>query len=237
MNLKEFKEGLRDGVPIGLGYLSVSFTFGIMAVTMGFYWWQAALISMTCLTSAGQFAGISIMTFPAHYIEMLISQLTINLRYSFMSVSLAQKTSDKFKGIFRWIFGFIITDEIYAVAVSRKEISRSYFFALGIIPYIGWATGTITGALLGSVLPQALMSALSVAIYAMFIAIVVPDMKGNKAISIVVAIAVILSSMFYYIPGLNKVPTGITISVCAIVSALIGAVLFPIEEEKESVKE
>ena len=108
--MHSFLRGLRAGVPIGLGYLSVSFSFGIMAVASGFTWWQALLISATTLTSAGQLAGIGVMAVPGQYVSMLISQLTINIRYSFMSLSLAQKTAPSFRGIKRWLLGFFMTD-------------------------------------------------------------------------------------------------------------------------------
>ena len=173
-NKKDFIEGLKSGIPIGLGYLSVSFAFGIMCIESGLYWWQALIISMTTLTSAGQLAGLGIMVLPHMYIEMLINQLTINVRYSFMSISLSQKTDSKFKGIFKWLLAFFITDEIFGVAVSKKSVSRSFFFGLGLAPYFGWAIGTLIGALLGQVFPDVVMNALSIAMYGMFIAIIVP---------------------------------------------------------------
>ena len=234
--MKTFMRGLRAGIPIGLGYLSVSFTFGIMAVSYGFSWWQAVLISMLNVTSAGQFAGIGIMRASVSWVEMLISQLTINVRYSFMSISLSQKVDEKFKGISRWLLGFMMTDEIFAVAVSQEKVSRAFFTGLSIIPYLGWTLGTLIGALLGNVLPARLMSALSVAIYGMFVAIVVPEMKKSKSVVIVVLLAIALSSMFYYIPVLAEhVSGGISISICAIAAALAGAILFPVKEEEEKI--
>ena len=230
--MKSCTRGLRAGIPIGLGYLSVSFTFGIMAVAYGLYWWQAVLISMTTVTSAGQFAGLGMMVQPGLYLDMLISQLTINVRYSFMSISLSQKLGEKFRGIYRWILGFMMTDEIFAVAVGEKEVSVSFFAGLSVIPYIGWTLGTLIGALLGNVLPHRLMSALSLAIYGMFIAIVVPDMKKEISVVIVVLLATVLSCLFHYVPLLHQVSSGLSISICAIVAAFVGAVLFPVEEEK-----
>lgn len=232
--MNSYVRGLKAGIPIGLGYLSVSFTFGIMAVSYGMSWWQALVISMATVTSAGQFAGIGVMMHPGQYIEMLISQLTINVRYSFMSISLSQKTDAKFKGIYRWLLGFMMTDEIFAVASAEKEVSRSFFAGLATIPYLGWSIGTLIGALLGNVLPQRLMSALSLAIYGMFVAIVIPGIKEGKAVVVVVVLALVLSSLFYYVPMLAQVSSGLSISICAIVAALIGAVLFPVKEESES---
>lgn len=229
-----FIRGLRAGVPIGMGYLSVSFTFGIMAVSYGFGWWQALLISMTTVTSAGQFAGIDVMRYPGHYIEMLLSQLTINVRYSFMSISLSQKADRKFRGIYRFVLGFFVTDEIFAVAATEESVTRSFFAGLSIIPYLGWSLGTLIGALLGNVLPHRLMSALGLAIYGMFVAIVVPEMKKKREVVFVVITALAASCLFHYVPLLTKVSSGLAISICAVAAAALGAVLFPVEDEKEA---
>lgn len=222
------KRGLHAGIPIGLGYFSVSFTFGLMATGYGLYWWQAVLISMSTVTSAGQFAGIGIMVHPGQYIEMLIAQLTINVRYSFMSISLSQKADARFRGIWRWILGFMMTDEIFAVASQEKELKRSFFAGLSVFPYLGWSVGTLTGAVLGNVLPQFIMSALGLAIYGMFVAIVIPELKKSKAVAIVVLLSAFLSCMFYYLPGFKNVSSGLSISICAILAALAGAVVFPV---------
>lgn len=231
-----FSQGVKDGVPIGLGYLSVSFTFGIMAIIAGLYWWEAVLISMLCVTSAGQLAGIQVMVSPGRYIEMLISQLTINVRYSFMSISLSQKVTDKFSGIWRWIFGFMITDEIFAVAVSKPVVRRSYFAGLSVMPYVGWTMGTLAGALLGDVLPKSVMSALGIAIYAMFVAIVVPVMKESKPVIFVVILAAGLSCAFTYVPVLKEVPSGIAISICAVVAAMVMAIVSPVKDIPDEAK-
>ena len=229
--MNSFFRGLKSGIPIGLGYLSVSFTFGIMAVSIGFSWWQALIISMTTVTSAGQFSGINTMVFPGQYIEMLISQRTINVRYSFMSVSLSQKTDSKFKGIYRWLLGFFMTDEIFAVASAEKEVRRSFFFGLSIIPYLGWSLGTLMGALIGSFLPEILMDSLTIAIYAMFIAIVTPKAKTERNVLFAVLISVVLSCAFYYLPLLNSISSGLSVSICAILAAVIAALFFPIKSE------
>ena len=230
MKDKEFINGLKSGIPIGMGYLAVSFTFGITAVLLGLNVWQTTLISMLTLTSAGQVAGINIMIIPGMYIDMFISQLTINLRYSFMAVALTQKTEPKFKGIFEALLGFFITDEIFAVAISKEEITRKFFFGLSVLPYIGWATGTLLGALLGNILPEILMGAFSIAIYGMFVAIIIPPCKKDIKTLIVVLITVLISICFYYLPYLNKISTGISISICAILAAVIGAIFFPRKE-------
>ena len=233
--MKSFTRGIKSGVAIGLGYLSVSFSFGILAVGFGFSWWQALLISMTTLTSAGQLAGINIMAASGGYIEMLISQITVNIRYSFMSVSLSQKTSDEFKGIKRWLLGFFMTDEIFAVASAQNEVDTKFFAGLSVMPYIGWSLGTLSGALLGNILPQSVMNALCLAIYGMFVAIIAPVAKKSLKLFAVIAFAVALSCAFYYIPFLSKnVPSGLAISICAVTAAVLGALLFPKSEETEN---
>ena len=233
--MKSFTRGIKSGVAIGLGYLSVSFSFGILAVGFGFSWWQALLISMTTLTSAGQLAGINIMAASGGYIEMLISQITVNIRYSFMSVSLSQKTSDEFKGIKRWLLGFFMTDEIFAVASAQNEVGTKFFAGLSVMPYIGWSLGTLSGALLGNILPQSVMNALCLAIYGMFVAIIAPVAKKSLKLFAVIAFAVALSCAFYYIPFLSKnVPSGLAISICAVAAAVLGALLFPKSEEAEN---
>lgn len=232
--MNSFIRGVKAGFPIGLGYLSVSFTFGIMAVSYGFSWWQAVLISMTTVTSAGQFAGIGVMIHPGQYIEMLVSQITINIRYSFMSIALSQKVDSRFHGIFRWLFAFMMTDEIFAVASQEKNVTRSFFGGLCVLPYLGWTLGTLLGALLGNVLPSRLMSALSLAIYGMFVAIVVPEMKKEKAVVFVVILALCFSCLFTYVPLLSKISSGLSISICAILAAAAGAILYPVNEEVEA---
>ena len=226
-------KGLGHGVPIGLGYLSVSFGFGIMAVSEGLYWWQALIISMATLTSAGQLAGIGVMSVPGQYLSMLISQLTINIRYSFMSVSLSQKTDEKFKGIFRPLLGFFITDEIFAVAVSQRSVSRGYFIGLATAPWFGWSLGTLLGALLGNVLPEIVMNSLCIMMYAMFVAIIVPPVKKERPLLAVVLFAALLSTGFYFLPILRDISSGISISICAVASAIGAALIFPKKEDDE----
>lgn len=229
--MKDFIKGLKGGIPIGLGYLSVSFAFGIMAVSLGFQWWQAVIISMTNLTSAGQLAGIGIMVNPGLYIDMLLSQLTINVRYSFMSVSLSQKVTPQFSGLKRWILGFFMTDEIFAVAYNEKEVSVKFFSGLTVFPYIGWTVGTLLGSILGNILPAIIMNALCLAIYGMFVAIVAPKAKESLSLLLVVGVAIALSCLFYYMPFLSSVSSGLAVCICAIVAAIIGAIFFPIKEE------
>ena len=231
--LTNYKRGLLAGIPIALGYLSVSFTFGIIAISYGLTWWEATLISMTTVTSAGQFSGIQTMMVPGLWWDMLISQVTINLRYSFMSIALSQKLSERFKGIWRWLLAFSVTDEIFAVAISEKEISRSFWLGLSTLPYVGWSLGTLLGALLGNVLPAQIMSALGLALYGMFVAIVVPVMKTEKPVIWVVVLAIIISCCFTYLPWLKTISPGLSISICAVFCAGVMAFLKPVEDEEK----
>lgn len=231
--MHNYFRGVRAGIPIGLGYLSVSFGLGILAVSMGMHVWQAVLISMVTLTSAGQLSGIHTMCMPGQYMEMLVSQMTINVRYSFMSICLSQKTDSKFKGIYRLLLGFFMTDEIFAVASTEKSVSRSFFLGLAAAPYIGWTCGTLLGALLGDVLPERVMGALCLAIYAMFVAIIIPEVRAEKTLGIVVGVSVLLSTAFYYLPILKNISSGLAVTVCAIVAAVVGALFFPKKDEEE----
>ena len=232
MNNK-FLKGLRDGIPIALGYLSVSFTFGIRAVNDGILWWEAMLISMTNLTSAGQFAGLTVIASGGTLIEMALTQLVINMRYALMSLSLTQKLDGSFSRAKRWLAGYGVTDEIFAVASgSRDAVTAGYMAGLIITPVVGWTSGTVLGSIAGNILPAAVQSALSVAIYGMFIAIFVPPMKKNKAVAAVVVMGIVLSCCFEWVPVINRVSAGFAIIICAVIAAAVGAALFPIEDKE-----
>lgn len=235
MNKNAFLKGLIDGIPIGLGYLSVSFAFGIFAVNSGLAAAEATLISMTCLTSAGQLAAVPIITGGGSLIELMISQIVINLRYSLMSISLSQKMGEDVTTLDRFAIAYFNTDEIFAVASGQQgKVSRWYMYGLGAMPWIGWSGGTLTGALAGNVLPAVVTSSLGVAIYGMFIAIVVPESRKDRAVAGCVAIAVALSCLFAYVPALKAVPGGFTVIICAVLASALMAYLAPIPEEVEA---
>lgn len=234
MNIQEWKQGIRDGIPIALGYLSVSFTFGLMAAEAGVSWWQAVIISAANLTSAGQFAGLDIMIAGGSCVEMALTQLVINLRYALMSLSLTQKLDRKFGTGSRLALGFFMTDEIFGVAASRKKrVSRSYFLGLGMLPMAGWTLGTLSGALLGGVLPPMLQSALGVAIYGMFLAIIIPQARDDVRYFKVIVMAAGLACAFHYLPGLNRISSGFAIILCSVAAAAVGAWLYPLEMDEE----
>ena len=229
--MKEIRRGMKNGIPIALGYLSVSFSFGAIAVSMGFSVIQAILISLLNLTSAGQFASLGIIAGQGTYLEMAIVELTVNIRYAFMSLSLSQKVDDKFKGIYKWLLSFFITDEIFALSMLEESVSRTYFFGLAAISATGWLLGTSLGAILGSVVPQVISNALSIALYAMFIAIIIPPAKKSKAVLFVIGIAVICQCIFTATPVLKEISIGFQVILSTVIAASIGAFMFPVKKE------
>jgi len=234
MKKDKFLKGIKDGIPIGLGYLSVSFAFGIFAVESGLSIWQTLLISMLNVTSAGQLAGVPIMTSGGTLIEMAVSQLVINARYALMSVSLSQKLSKSVSLADRFLISFVNTDEVFAVASGKKGlVGKSYLYGLILTPYFGWSLGTLIGACAGNILPASVISALGIAIYGMFVAIVMPVIKENVKTLACVIVAIMLSCMFYFIPALSSVPSGFTIIICAVLASGLFAIIAPIEPEEE----
>ncbi len=235
---KLFMKGVRHGMPIALGYLSVSFAFGMQCAENGLTVLQALLISMTNLTSAGQLAGLQVMIAQSSLFEMALTQLVINLRYALMGLSLGQKLGPTMNTPRRMFFSFANTDEIFAVASSQPEkLHHHYLYGLMLMPYIGWSLGTLLGAAAGEILPAFVCSALGIAIYGMFIAIVIPPARQEKPVAIVVLIAIVISICFRYIPALSGVTGGFVVIICAVAAATIGALLFPVHEEAPARKE
>lgn len=234
MDRKSFQRGIKDGVPIGLGYFAVSFTFGMMAVAAGLSIWQAVLISLTNLTSAGQFAGLEIIVAAGSYWEMALTQLIINLRYCLMSFSLSQKMERGVSPLHRYLVSFGITDEIFGVSASQEgRVSPYYNYGAMCVAIPGWTLGTLAGAISGNLLPDFMMSALSVAIYGMFLAVIIPPAKKNRAVAGVVLGAMAVSSLFEVVPVLNSVSSGFVIIITTLLVAGIAAYLCPVKEEKE----
>ena len=231
----KFSNGVKDGLPIGLGYFAVSFSFGIAGSKL-LSWPLVTFISMTNLTSAGQFAGLQIMSDAAGtFIEMALATFFINLRYSLMAISLSQKVAPSFGVGKRLMLATGITDEIYALAVSQSEpVTARYFAGLMVLPYIGWSSGTMCGAICGEILPVIVTNALGVALYGMFVAIVVPQMKAHVPTLVAVLIAIACSLAFKYVPALSGMTVGFAIIICALVASLLGAAFFPVKDEEES---
>ena len=231
MKLSDFKEGLAGGVPMALGYLSVSFAYGIMAASGGLDTFSAVMISMTNLTSAGQLAGTQLIFDMANYLQIAVTTLVINLRYMLMSMSLSQRVEPEMGTAQRMLVSFGITDEIFAVAYQReKAVNTSYMLGLISLPYVGWALGTFLGSAAGYILPEGLRSALGIAIYGMFVAIVIPQCRKSRPVLVVAAVAAVLSCCLKYIPVLSAVPLGWSIIICTVAASVLGALLYPVEE-------
>ena len=225
---KEFKKGLKDGIPIALGYFAVSFSLGITMVSAGMTPVQGRVMSLTNLTSAGEFAGVRIVAAAGTIAEMILIQVIINLRYSLMSLSLSQKLDENVKFWHKLLIAFGNTDEIFAVAMHhQKSLTLRYMLGLQLLPIIGWTSGTFLGAVACDLMPQRVSIAMNVMLYGMFIAIVVPVAKKSRAVLAVAAIAVFCSCLFRYVPVLKNVSEGISIIIYTVVAAVIGAILFP----------
>lgn len=219
-------------MPVCVGYFSVSFGFGAMAVAQGLSVWNAILISATNLTSAGQFAGLTVIAAGAALLEMILTQLVINSRYALMSLALGQRFGPSVGVGKRLLAAFFNTDEVFALGMARQEkLSVSFFVGAGMVAMIGWTCGTALGAIAGSLLPAPIQAALGVMLYGMFIAIVVPQARQEKPILLNVLLALVFSCLFTWVPGLKRVSAGLAIVICTVAAAALCAVLFPVEQE------
>lgn len=228
----DFLRGMSHGIPISLGYLSVSFGFGIKAVGAGLSVLVSSLISATNLTSAGQAAGVDIISAGGTLIEMILVQLTINIRYSLMALSLSQKLDRKFTFPHRLIASYGITDEIFGVCSAQKQkLTPAYMYGMILISAVGWVAGTALGAAAGQLLPVSVSNALGIVLYGMFMAIIVPPARKQKSVLAVVVLSAIISVLFKYL--LTAVSSGFAVIISAIIASVVGAVLFPVEEENE----
>ncbi len=228
----QFRKGLLHGIPIALGYLSVSFGFGIMAVQKGLSVFEAVMISVTNLTSAGQAAGVEIIAAAGTVFEMILTQLIINIRYSLMGISLSQKLDKSFTTPHRLAVSFGITDEIFAVSSAQiHPVTPAYMYGLILISFLGWGTGTFLGAAAGEILPEMITEAMGIVLYGMFIAIIVPPSRKEKSILLVVAIAAVISILFRYV--FTSISGGFAVIISACAAAAAGALLFPVKEAEE----
>ena len=235
MNWNAYRTGVRRGTPVGVGYFSVSFGFGAMAAAQGIKALDAALISAANLTSAGQFAGLTLIVAAAGLWELVLTQVVINSRYALMSLALSQRMGAHIGFLPRLFIAFFNTDEIFALAMAEKQpLTTSFMLGLGLLPMLGWIGGTLCGALAGSILPPAIRTALGVMLYGMFIAIVVPPAKEEKPVLITALLALVCSCLLRWMPGLNRISSGIAIVICTVTAAAVCAWLFPVGEETQA---
>ncbi len=235
MNKKEYKRGLKLGVPIGMGYFSVSFAFGMMAVGSGLSPLATVMISMTNLTSAGQFAGVGLIVSSASYIEIILTMLMINARYFLMSLSVSQKMDKGFRFRKKLMISFGITDEIFTVAaLEEKPLTEAFLWGLLTVPYIGWTMGTLSGSVMSKILPYSLQDALGIALYGMFIALIIPAAKASRAVLVTLIIAISCSCILKYAPFLSQISSGFAVIIVTVIAAGTAAYLFPLKDEEEA---
>lgn len=234
INTKWFKRGIRDAIPIALGYFAVAFTLGITAKNAGLSAFEAMLTAGLTNASAGGYAGFSLMAEDASYLEMAITQLVINARYLLMSCALSQKLSQKISTLQRSILAFDVTDEIFGISIAVKgELNPFYNYGAMSVAVPGWALGAFFGVIMGNILPQSVVSALSVGLYGMFLAIIIPPARKNRVIAGLVAVSMVLSLCFKELPILNSLTEGMRVIILTVVISLVAAILFPRTEEDE----
>ncbi len=228
-----FRRGMRDGISIALGYLSVSFSFGILSVQSGLTVWQAVLISLTNLTSAGQVAGVGLIAANASMFELILAEIVINIRYSLMSLVLSQKADSSFRLPQRLLASYGITDEIFAVASIQKDpVKPRYMYGLILVPFLGWTLGTWLGAAAGTLLPEQITNSLGIALYGMFLAIILPPARKSRAIFAVISVAAVISVLLHFF--VKWMSGGFAMIIAALAASVFGAILFPIPDEDQA---
>ena len=228
-----FLKGMKDGIPISLGYFAVSIALGIAAVNAGMTAPQAALTSFLINASAGEFAGFTLIGQNAWYLEVIIMEAVANARYLLMSCALSQKIDPKTSLLKRMLLGFNVTDEIFGVSVSVPgKLDPFYTYGMDVVAMPGWTLGTLAGAVLGGILPERAVSALSVALYGMFVAVFIPPAKKNKVIFWLVVISFASSFIFSAADFFAVIPGGVRIIILTVAISLGAAVLFPVKEEE-----
>ena len=229
---EDFKDGCKNAIPICLGYIAVSFAFGIEAAKIGMTTFQAAATSLLNVTSAGQFSALEVIARNGSFIELAVLQLIINLRYMLMSTALSQKLDTKIPTLHRLGISYGVTDEIFAVSVFKKgPLYPMFSYGLIATSVFGWVFGTVLGAIAGQILPQRLISCLGLAIYGMFIAIIIPDTRKSRTLMVVVLCAMALSCVFTYAPILKMISSGFRIIIVTVLVAAMAAVISPVKEE------
>lgn len=229
---KNYLQGIKDGIPIALGYFAVGFTLGITAKNLGITAGQTGLMSFLLHASAGQFAAMTVIAENAGFIAMIGTMLIINMRYFLMSCALSQKIDPKTSLPKRMLLSYFVTDEIFGISASvQGKLNPNYPLGAATVASPGWVIGTALGALVGNILPASLASALSVALYGMFLAVVIPASKNDRTVGFVVIASMLASTAFTFAPYLCDIPSGTRIIILTIVIASIAAVIKPIQPE------
>lgn len=235
-NRNAFINGMRDGIPIALGYFSVAFSLGIVARKAGLNPFQGFLSSLLNHASAGEYAEFTVIMSNAPYLEMAFVILVTNIRYLLMSCALSQKFDSKTSLLHRFFVGFGITDEIFGISIGRAgALNPCYNYGAMAIALPGWSLGTAVGIAAGNILPASAVSALSVALYGMFIAIIIPAAKTNRIVCGVVAVSFLASFAVSKISLFDRLSDSMKISLLTVMISGIAAALFPVKDGSEDV--
>ncbi|MBQ8562573.1 MAG: AzlC family ABC transporter permease [Firmicutes bacterium] len=233
-NRQWYLNGLREGVPIGLGYFAVGFTLGIAAREAGITAFQMGLMSLLMHASAGQYAVITVIAGQSGYFAMMVTQFVINIRYLLMSTALSQKIAPDTPMWKRMLLSYFVTDEIFGISASVKgELNPYYNYGAATVASPGWALGTVLGVLVGNILPASMTSALSVALYGMFLAVVIPASKSDRTVAAVVISSMLGSLGFTFLPLLCEMESGTRIILLTVAIAAAAAVIKPVPAGKE----
>lgn len=235
MNRKRvFLNGIKMGVPIGLGYFAVSFSLGISAKNAGLTALEAGFASLLLNASAGEYALFTLIAAGASFFEVAMMELVANARYLLMSCALSQKLSDGARLPHRLMIGVAVTDEMFGASISRPEkVTPAYYFGMMAVAMPCWSLGTALGVAVGSILPAMVVSALSVSLYGMFLACIIPEAKRNLIVMGVIAVSFIMSFSVGVIPLIKEIPEGTRIIILTVVISAAAALIFPIKDESE----
>lgn len=223
-----FALGVRFSVPVALGYFIISFAFGLYWTQGGLPPAAAAVMAATNLSSSGQFAGLNVMLAAGGALELALTTVLVNLRYVLMSFSLGQKLDPSIGTLQRLAMGYGVTDEIFALAMTRSVVRFRFFMGLTALPVLGWTGGALAGALIGDVLPASVQSAAGILLYAMFIAIVLPPSRHSRAVQLVVATAAVVGVLLSTVPVLADLAPGWRIIIASVAASAVGATFFPV---------
>lgn len=225
------KMGLRDGMPIGIGYFAISFAIGVFAASLNLRWFEALAISMMNFTSAGEIAALPVIAAGGSLLELALTQMVVNSRYALMSISLSQRLGKSVRLRDRFILAFFNGDEIFALVCAKESlVGRKYLYALALLPYLGWSLGTLAGAVVGDLLPPFLSEALSVALYAMLITIITQATKNSTSTLVCILVAIAVSCITAYLPFLEFIPRGIVVVIISVIISAIFALVAPLSE-------
>ena len=227
------KEGFRDGIPIGLGYLAVSFSLGVAARNAGLSAFQGFLVSLLNNASAGEYAGFTVIAANGAYFEIFLMTLIANARYLLMSCALSQKFSPDTPLIHRIFVGYDVTDEIFGITIARPGmLDPFYSYGAILIAAPAWAGGTALGVIAGNLLPARTVSALSVALFGMFLAVIIPPARKNRVIALFVLVSFAASFAATYLPLISQLSGGTRTIILTVLISAIAAILFPVNEEE-----